>query len=401
MNNNRTELNQPTQATRIQSIDLLRGIVMIIMALDHVRDYFHVDAFLFAPLDLEKTYPALYATRWVTHFCAPVFVFLAGTSAYLVGLRKNKRELSSFLIKRGLWIIFLEFTLINFSWFFNIHFSFIALSVIWALGVSMIALSLAIHLPIKFILVIGFVLVGGHNLLDAYHVEGESTWAALWKLLHDPGVFQFSRFVVFVGYPLIPWIGIMLMGYCFGVLYSPSTDPLFRKKRLYFLGFSAIVLFLIMRPTNLYGDPSPWALHSSGMLTFLSFMKVSKYPPSLLYILITLGPALLFLARSEKYAGRLVSMIVALGRVPMFYYIVHIYVIHLLALVAALATGFEASDMVFNTWVTDSPNLKGYGFSLSTVYLIWIGIVLALLPLCLWYDRYKRSHRDKWWLSYM
>jgi len=193
----------------------------------------------------------------------------------------------------------------------------------------------------------------------------------------------------------------MLLGYCFGVLYSPSADPLFRKKRLYFLGFSAIVLFLIIRPTNLYGDPAPWALHSSGLFTFLSFMKVSKYPPSLLYILITLGPALLFLARSEKYSGRLVSMIVALGRVPMFYYIVHLYVIHLLALVAALATGFEASDMVFNAWVTDSPNLKGYGFSLSTVYVIWIGIVLALLPLCLWYDRYKRSHRDKWWLSYM
>ena len=387
--------------TRIQSIDLLRGVVMIIMALDHVRDYFHADAFMYHPLDLEKTNVAIFATRWITHFCAPVFVFLAGTSAYLVGQRKGKKELSTFLFTRGFWLIILEFTVLNFAWFFNIKFTFFALTVIWALGTGMIVLAAAIHLPFRLILFFGILLVVGHNALDSFHVDGEGFQSLIWKVLHEAAIVKFSDFVLFIGYPLLPWAGIMFLGYCFGALYVPSIDPLFRKKRLYLLGFSAIVVFFILRAINLYGDPNPWSVQAGALNTFLSFMNVTKYPPSLSYALITLGPALLFLAVSEKYSGKVTDIVTALGRVPMFYYIIHIYIIHVLALFAALATGFQASDMVFNIWVTDTPNLKGYGFSLAVVYAIWILLVLALMPLCLWYDRYKRRHREKRWLSYI
>ncbi|MFZ6014391.1 MAG: DUF1624 domain-containing protein [Bacteroidota bacterium] len=388
-------------STRIQSIDLLRGIVMIIMALDHVRDYFHADAFLYNPVDLSKTSVSLFATRWVTHFCAPVFVFLAGTSAFLVGSRKGKADLSSFLLKRGLWLIVLEFTIINFSWFFNIQFSLIAMTVIWALAIGMILLAAAIHLPYKAVFALGLLLVAGHNLLDNVHLEGNGAGAIGWALLHEFKGFALGHFFLFIGYPILPWTGVMLLGYCFGKLYLPSADSETRKKTVLWTGVSMVAAFLVIRFINSYGDPFPWSAQQNGAYTFLSFMNVTKYPPSLLYILITLGPAFIFLALSEKLTGKLAQYVIALGRVPMFYYIIHLYLIHIVALIAALATGYEVSDMVFNTWVTDSPNLKGYGFSLGVTYLVWIGIVLSLYPLCLWYDRYKTAHREKWWLSYL
>jgi uncharacterized membrane protein len=386
--------------TRIESIDLLRGLVMIIMALDHVRDYFHADAFLYNPVDLNRTNVALYFTRWITHFCAPVFVFLAGSSAFLVGERKGKSELSSFLLKRGLWLLVLEVTVINFAWFFNVQFSLITLTVIWALGMGMIALAGAIHLPFKAILVLGLVLVAGHNLLDGVHVEGENAGAVGWALLHEFKGFQLGHFFLYVGYPIIAWTGIMLLGYCFGALFKPSVDAVYRKRLLIRLGSFLILAFLLIRYTNVYGDPSLWSVRPDAVFSFLSFMNVTKYPPSLLYVLATLGPAMIFLAFAENWKGRVSKYVIALGRVPMFYYILHLYVIHIVALVAALATGFKPADMVFNTWVTDSPNLRGYGFSLGVVYLVWAGIVLALFPICLWYDRYKQRNRDNAWLSY-
>ncbi len=389
-----------TVSARIQSIDLLRGIVMIIMALDHVRDYFHADAFLYNPVDLSQTSVELFFTRWVTHFCAPVFVFLAGTSAYLVGTRKGKSELSSFLLKRGIWLVVLEVTVINIAWFFNFEFSIIALTVIWALGMGMIALAAAIHLPFKVILSLGILLVAGHNLLDGVKISDNGLPAFLWALAHEFKGFQIGSFFVLVGYPLPPWIGVMLLGYCFGKVYEREFDAESRKKFLVRMGSLMILLFVVIRFINVYGDPFPWSVQNSAVLTFLSFINVTKYPPSLDYILVTLGPALLLLAYTEKLQGRIAQYIIALGRVPMFYYVVHLYVIHLVAVLAALATGFEFSDMIFSTWVTDSPNLRGYGFSLGTTYLVWISIVLALFPACLWYDRYKLRNKDKWWLSY-
>lgn len=397
--------NQPVlntvQSQRVQSIDLLRGIVMIIMALDHVRDYFHADAFLYNPLNLDSTSVPLFFTRWITHFCAPVFVFLAGTSAFLVGSRKGKAELSSFLFKRGIWLLVLEFTIINVAWFFNFQFSLIALTVIWALGIGMIALAAAIHLPFKLILTLGIVLVAGHNLLDPLTMAGTDTPAVLWSLLHEYKGFQLDPFFLFVGYPVIPWTGIMLLGYCFGMLYLPGTDASYRKKILLRTGISMIAVFVILRLINVYGDPFPWSTQKNSVFTFLSFLNVTKYPPSLDYIFLMLGPALIFLATAENLKGKISQYVIGLGRVPMFYYITHLYLIHIIAVVAALATGFEFSDMIFNTWVTDSPNLRGYGFSLGVTYLVWIAVVIALFPLCLWYDRYKIKNKEKWWLSYL
>jgi uncharacterized membrane protein len=392
---------QDVKSTRIESIDLLRGIVMIIMALDHVRDYFHADAFLYNPLDLSQTNVPLFFTRWITHFCAPVFVFLAGTSAFLVGSRKGKAALSSFLLKRGIWLLILEFTIINIAWFFNFQFSLIALTVIWALGIGMIALAAVVHLPFKAILATGILLVVGHNLLDPLTMTGTNTSAVLWSLLHEYKGFQLDPFFLFVGYPVLPWIGIMLLGYCLGQLYLPHTNATYRKQMLLRTGATMIIAFVVIRLLNAYGDPFPWATQQSGVFTMLSFLNITKYPPSLDYILVMLGPALIFLALSENLKGKVSQYVIALGRVPMFYYITHLYLIHIIAVIAALATGFEFSDMIFNTWVTDSPNLRGYGFGLGVTYLVWISVVLALFPLCLWYDRYKIRNKQKWWLSYM
>jgi uncharacterized membrane protein len=397
-----TEAEIKRQKTvRIESIDLLRGVVMIIMALDHVRDYFHADAFLYNPLDLSKTDTAIFFTRWITHFCAPVFVFLAGTSAFLVGQRKGKNELAKFLFTRGLWLLVLEFTVINFSWFFNIEFALIALTVIWALGVGMIILAAAIHAPHKVIFGIGLLLVAGHNLLDNVHLAGSDLPAIGYALLHEFKAFQLGHFVLFVGYPILPWTGMMMLGYVFGKLYLPEVDAVRRKKTLLTLGLSSIVLFLVVRVINSYGDPNSWSTQQTSFFTLLSFINVTKYPPSLLYTLVTLGPAFIFLAAAENLRGKISQYITALGRVPMFYYITHLYLIHILALIAAVATGYEVGDMVFNTWVTDSPNLKGYGFGLGVVYALWAFVVLSLFPLCLWYDKYKMRNRDKKWLSYL
>ena len=390
------------QSMRISSIDFLRGIVMIIMALDHVRDYFHTGAFLYDPLDLEKTNTALFFTRWITHFCAPVFVFLAGTSAFLVGQRKTKKELSLFLFKRGLWLILLELTLINFEWNFDITFTNIYFIVIWALGISMIVLAGLIYLPYKLILLIGVVLVAGHNLLDNIHVTGNNLPAFGWALLHDQNFFTWNGKNILVGYPVLPWIGVMALGYCIGILYTAAFSPEKRKKMLLSIGGSAIGLFIIIRLINVYGDPSPWTHQQSTFHTFLSFIKTTKYPPSLLYILMTLGPAILFLAFTENIKNSMSRVISVYGRVPMFYYVLHIFLIHLFTMVAAeLFTNYSWKDWLLKQPLWFAEDLKGYGFSLGIVYLVWLAIVIGVYPLCKWYDKYKTNHKEKWWLSYM
>lgn len=386
---------------RVSSIDLLRGTVMIIMALDHVRDYFHADAFVYDPLDLEKTSPLLFFTRWITHFCAPVFVFLAGTSAFLSGQKKSKKELSFFLLTRGVWLILLELTVVNFGWLFNWHLPTLPLTVIWALGVSMVMLSVFVHLPKQLILVIGIILVAGHNLLDPIQVSEPGAKKFFWSLLHVPGVYEIGGKNIFVGYPVIPWIGLMALGYCFGQLYTSRFDSLKRKRMLIWMSVSAILLFVILRFTNVYGDAALWSSQSSPLLTFLSFIRTTKYPPSLLYILMTIGPALLFLAFSEKPLGKIGKVISVYGRVPLFYYLLHIYIIHLLALVAAEIGHNDWTDMIVSFWVNFDPQLQGYGFELWLTYVIWIVIVVGLYPLCRWYDRYKTNNRDKKWLSYL
>ncbi|MDY2586934.1 DUF1624 domain-containing protein [Winogradskyella aquimaris] len=387
-----------TKSTRIQSLDLLKGLVMIIMALDHVRDYFHYDAFFFDPTDPEKTNTALYFTRWITHYCAPAFSFLAGISAYLVGRKKSKFELSSFLLKRGIWLVFIELVVVNFSWYFDIHFSTISLLVIWSLGVSMIFLAALIHLNLKYILIFSLLMIFGHNGLDYVPIEG----GIFWSIIHKFGFYTLENGkILVIGYPIIPWIGVMSLGYYFGSFYSSNKDALQRQKVFKLIGSFSIVGFIIIRLFNTYGNLNPWNSYNTVLQTVFSFLNPAKYPPSLTYLLMTLGPILLILAYTENVKGKTVKFISVFGKVPFFYYILHLYVIHILALFLAWFTGFGWRKMIIKGWVTESPNLDGYGLNLVYVYLIWIVIILMLYPLCKKFGNYKLNNKDKKWLSYL
>ena len=391
---------------RVKSIDMLRGLVMIIMALDHVRDYFHYDAFFYDPTDLSQTSVGLFFTRFVTHFCAPVFVFLAGTSAFFVGQRKGKKFLSAWLLKRGIWLIFAEFTLIKLAWTFKLDYSAVLFQVIWVLGLGMLFLAAYIYLPKKIGIVLCLLVVFGHNLLDVYNpadpfVPSSGFNEGILRFLHVFGLVPIGSSMMFIGYPAIPWIFVMPLGYYFGELYKADVPSSFRIKRLWTLGLSTTALFIVIRFSNIYGDPFPWAVHQDFSFTILSFLNVTKYPPSLLFLLVTLGPTIVFLALAESWRGWFFDQLVIIGRVPMFFYVIHLYIIHGLAILAAVATGFNASDMVIDIWITMQPELQGYGFGLGIVYLIWIAIVLALWPVCIWYNKYKTDNRDKWWLSYL
>lgn len=395
----------PPKKYRIESIDVLRGIVMILMALDHVRDFIHITANTDDPLNLATTTPALYFTRWITHFCAPVFVFLSGISIYLQSLRKTKKELSAFLIKRGLWLMVAELILVTFGWTFNYAFNFVFLGVIWVIGLSMIFLGLLIYLPFQVILALALIILFGHNLLDIPEANAAYQHTFLKDLTHS-GLFSpypfASNHVVVILYPFLPWTGLMMLGYCAGVWFTERTPYEQRKKLLVRTGLGMIVLFIIIRWINVYGDPHPWSAQPSGFYTFLSFINVHKYPPSLLYILVTIGPALIFLAFIEKISNGFTRVTAIYGRVAFFYYMMHIYLIHLIATVFFFTRGHSYSETLpldgnFPFYFV----APGEGMSLGMVYLVWFCVVLALYPLCEMYDRYKYNHRDKWWLSYI
>lgn len=392
-----------TTKARIESIDLLRGFAIVIMALDHVRDYFHADYFLFDPTDMQQTNGALFFTRWITNFCAPVFLFLAGTSAFLIGERKTKRQLSAFLLKRGLWLMLLETVVINFAWSFNPTYPMFRLQVIWALGLSMVFMSALVYLPYKVILALGLIILFGHNLLDNIHATGNTLPDFLWGQLHERKRFAIGNRIIATGYPILPWLGIMALGYCFGAFYTKKVEAAFRKKYLVTLGVVAIALFIMLRGINRYGDMSPWMMQRTTILTICSFFNASKYPPSLMYTLMTLGPALIVLAFIEKPLNKLGKIIIVFGRVPLFFYILHLFLIHALATVAVVLSGRPWTDMISitNFNAKDSPWLKGYGFNLGQTYLVWLLVVVLLYPLCKWYDRYKTNHKEKWWLSYL
>ena len=385
-------------ATRLDAVDLLRGLVMVIMALDHTRDFFHNAALLYPPEDLTRTTPALFFTRWITHFCAPVFVFLAGTGAFLsVSRGKTKKQLSWFLITRGLWLIVLELTLVRLGWFPLAGLSFFALQVIWVLGVSMIVLAGLIYLPLRLIAAIGVLMIATHNLLDRFTTERFGALGWLWRLLHESEPWQpVSGVFVIVVYPLIPWIGVMAAGYAFGQLLLLERTR--RRKVLLALGLSLTLAFIILRATNLYGDPRAWSSQSSLVYTLLSFLKTEKYPPSLLFLLMTLGPAIALLPLFERARGALARFFITFGRVPLFFYLLHVPLIHLIALISDFALYRRpVFDIAF---ATQSPPPAGYGYPLAVVYLIWIGVVLALYPLCRWFAGVKRRRRAAW-LSYL
>ncbi|MEO6669479.1 MAG: heparan-alpha-glucosaminide N-acetyltransferase domain-containing protein [Ferruginibacter sp.] len=391
--------------SRFESIDILRGIVMLIMALDHVRDFFHAPANLDDPLNLATTYPVLYFTRWVTHFCAPVFVFLSGVSIYLQSLRKTKKQLSLFLIKRGLWLIFMEWAIISLAWTFDPLYHIFIMQVIWAIGISMVILGLLIHLPYRIILVIGLLIVFGHNLLDIPESAPGFKAGFWWDLFHHGffALYQWSpgRYFMMI-YPFMAWTGLMMVGYCAGILFTERFSAAQRKKILIRTGLGLIFLFILVRFINIYGDPAPWSKQNDSLYTFLSFMKLTKYPPSLLYLSITIGPALLTLAFIEDIKNRFTNIMAVYGRTAFFYYILHFYFIHTAGAIVFFIKGEHTVQEAINS-MKNLPFLfifPGEGFGLGIVYLIWICLIVVLYPLCKWYDKYKATHKEKWWLSY-
>jgi len=388
---------------RISSIDLLRGIVILLMALDHVRMYFGEGTWYSEPTNLAATTPLLFFTRWITHFCAPVFVFLSGTSAYLSGRKKSSTgEISRFLLTRGLWLIFVELVIINFAWTFDITYSFRILQVIWAIGLSMIALSALVFLPQKMILGVGLLLVFGHDLLHSISVNGDTFTDLLWYTLHQPKflILDSGNVVNFV-YPILPWIGLMALGYVTGSLYNSDYDSTERRKILLRTGIVATGLFLMLRGFHWYGEPSDWAKQNSPIFSLISFLNATKYPPSLHFLLMTMGPALIFLSISETIQSRISKIIVTFGKVPFFFYVVHLYLIHALASAYLVYQGETWGAYVLSAREMMSGRLGSFGVSLEAVYIIWILVIVMLYPLCRWYQTYKERHPDKFWLSYV
>jgi len=396
-------MDSGTRTLRVKSIDFLRGLVMIIMALDHVRMYFALGTWYAEPTDLATTTPLLFFTRWITHFCAPVFVFLAGTSAFLYGTRKaSKKETAWFLFTRGLWLVFVELVIVNFAWTFDIMYSFRILQVIWAIGISMIVLSVLVFLPNSLILVTGMILVFGHNLLDPIRASGTSALDVLWYILHQPNsVFIDPDNLVNFVYPVLPWIGLMALGYGFGMFYEMGFPAEQRKRWLLIIGLSATILFFLLRGFNLYGEPRDWQIQDSLLFSAMSFLNTTKYPPSLQFLLMTIGPALLFLSATEEIKERLAKPVIVFGRVPFFFYIIHLYVIHALAMLYLVYAGRDWREYILSARGIMSGTLSNFGLGLEAVYVIWILVVLLLYPLCNWYQKYRENNPTKWWLSYL
>jgi uncharacterized membrane protein len=392
---NRPSASGELNRARLDSIDVVRGVIMIIMALDHTRDFFGMPGQ--NPTNLASATAWLFLTRWVTHFCAPVFFLLAGTGAYLSLRRRTAGELSRFLLTRGLWLIFLELGLVRcFAYQFNIDYRVTMLLVLWALGWAMIVLSGLVRLPASIVTAFGILVIAGHNLFDAVRSPNP-----LWAILHSQQfVLNTADHVVFVAYPLIPWIGVTAAGYGLGQVYAWNPDR--RRRFLLRLGIALCLAFFLMRGVDIYGDPSRWMPQKTAVFTVLSFLNTTKYPPSLLFLLMTLGPALLFLWAVDGTRVRLLQPALVIGRVPLFYYVLHFALIHLIAVATCYLRYGSAS------WMFESPNLAnypftappGWGYSLPIVYGVWGGVVIAMYPLCSWFARRKQQRREAW-LSYL
>src|SRR4051812_41180930 len=383
------------KAARIESVDVVRGVIMIIMALDHTRDFFGIPGQ--NPTDLANASAALFFTRWITHFCAPVFFLLTGTGAYLALRRRSPQELSRFLFTRGLWLILLEIVVVRcFAYQFNFDYRVTMLLVLWALGWAMITLSALVRLPPFVPTVFGVVLIAGHNLFDSVRSANP-----IWAILHGPGfVLNSPQHVVFAAYPLIPWIGVTAVGYGLGQVYGWDADR--RRAFLLRLGIALSLAFIVIRAINIYGDASRWSPQKNALFTALSFLNTTKYPPSLLFLLMTLGPAMIFLWAVDRGTSRLLRPALIIGKVPMFYYVLHFALIHVIAVVVCYATYGTAH------WMFESPDLghypfsapPGWGYSLPIVYSVWAIVVVSMYPLCRWFAGVKQRRTDPW-LSYL
>ena len=379
---------------RLESVDVVRGVIMIIMALDHTRDFFGQPG---SPTNLATASAALFFTRWITHFCAPVFFLLTGTGAWLSLRKRTKPKLSWFLFTRGLWLIFLELVLFRcFALQFNFDYHITVINVLWALGWAMIVLSVLVHLPPSIVTAFGVVMIATHNLFDSIRSANP-----LWSILHSPNIIlEKPGHTVFIAYPLIPWVGVTAAGYGLGQIYS--WEPARRKAFLLRLGVGLTAAFVVMRAINVYGDPSRWAAQPTHLYTLLSFLNTTKYPPSLLFLLMTLGPALLFLWMVDTHTPSPLRPALIIGKVPMFYFLLHFFFLHLLAVIICYARYGHIH------WMFESPDLAHYpvtfppswGLALPLVYLIWACVVLAMYPLCRWYAAVKQRSNNPL-LSYL
>jgi len=380
---------------RAASIDLLRAVVMVLMALDHTRDFFGSTPF--EPTDLDKTNAPLFFTRWITHYCAPVFVFLAGTAAWLSRGKKSDSELTRFLLSRGVWLIFLEVVVITFLWSFRVPFTFTILQVFWAIGVSMLVLAAVVRLPVRFIAAIGVVIVVGHDALDHMHPFKTGSEHVAWSMFHE-SAFDLSIAGHRVGlvYPIVPWCGVMMLGYAFGSRLNRSVEE--RSLETLRLGIAITLFFVIVRASNIYGDPTPWTARG-GIGTLLSFLNCEKYPPSLCYLAMTLGPALVLLALFDRFrvgeSSSVARAIVVYGRVPLFYYLLHIALIHL--------TSNALFWLQTHRWRIGWNGDNRLNVGLLLTYVIWIAVVLTLYLPCRWFANVKASAwgRRQRWLSYL
>lgn len=386
----------PPKRSRIAAVDALRGLIIVLMAIDHIRDFFHAGAMVSSPTNLSTATAAVFLTRWITHFCAPVFAFTAGMGAFFWLERGHtKAQLSRFLWTRGLWLIFLELTVMRVAYYFAWTERYpILLLVFWSLGASMIVLAALVHLPVRALAAFSMAVIALHNLLDP--VRG----GALWTLLHSPGAFRFAGAVFAVGYPLIPWFAVMAAGYCSAAIFR--LDPLVRRRLLVRIALLLIAAFVVIRAMNRYGDPVPWTAQKSSLFTLFSFLNTTKYPPSLDFLLMTLGPSLLLLACLDARAP---AFLITIGRAPLFFFVAHFYLIHALSVVFAyIRYGSSASRFIWNPppSMGAPPGLfpSGYGYPLWVVYAVWVAVVLMLFPLCRRWAAWKASRRH-WWLSYL
>lgn len=376
------------------AIDAVRGAVMVLMVLDHARDFFF--GFRVDPTDLSETTPILFFTRWITHYCAPGFVLLAGASAYLYGRQRSTAERRRFLFTRGLWLVFLELTVVRFGWIPEPSYRFVALQVIWAIGWSMVILAPLSGLSPKALTAGGALVIALHNLLDAFHASDFGPYAFGWAVLHERAHFEpLAGHHVGLMYPLVPWVGVMAVGLGVGELFTRPEEE--RRSWLLRLGLALTLAFLLVRGLNVYGDPRPWSSHEDPTLTVLDFLDCEKYPPSLAYLLMTLGPILLGLFALERFAipESLIHPLVVIGRVPLFFYVAHLYLLRFTSLAAAYARwGMSAFDPEGHA---GSPEIPLWG-----TYLAWMAAILILYPACRAYGRLKaRRAGEWWWLQYL
>ncbi len=384
---------------RIHTIDVVRGLVMIVMALDHVRDLMHTTAFTQDPTDLKTTTAALFMTRWITHLCAPSFVFLSGTSAYLTFKTQNNwSKTKHFLLTRGLWLMLLEVTVINFAFWFDIHFRTIILQVIFAIGLGFVVLSWLLKIPPRLLGIVGGLIVLFHGLTLLISTPENQTLAISWSFLFSTNVFAITpNFTLGTLYPFIPWLGIMLLGSAFGEVFQLPAPQ--RRQFLWRAASVFLILFVVVRWANVYGDPAPWKIQKSNLFTFLSFINVSKYPPSLLYTLLMLGMMFVLLAVADTTPTWLTNLLATYGKVPLFYYLLHWYLIHSLMFGMVFLQGYTWKDIPIGTFSFGRPPKSG--IELDVIYFVWLGVVAALYPICRWFARYKATHKHLSWLSYL